>query len=858
MNFPTFHPAESSLPVAHVIEELLTALSRKGRAVLCAPPGGGKSTLVPPSLLGADFLHGKRILLLEPRRLAARNTAKRIAELLHTPLGEIVGCHTRFDHIGKKDIPIDVVTEGVLLKMLQNDPALTDVGIVIFDEFHERSIDADLGLALTLESASFLRDDLHILVMSATLDGEKVASLLRKDGEKENAPLILSHGKMFPVETFYRANDPKKLLAENVGNAVVEALNRYEGDILVFLPGEGEIRQCIRQMEKSFPDHEKMKLKFYPLYGNLPPEEQDEALQVSEKGYRKVIFSTSVAETSLTVEGVRIVIDSGLMRCSIYSPENAMDKLVTRRVSKASADQRRGRAGRTSSGVCIRLWHISEERGMLPYNVPGLLQEDLTSFALQIAQWGIRKDSLKDLKLLDEIPKGSIEQAWQFLAQTGALEEETGKITAYGKILSTYSLHPRLAHMVMCGEKMGKKVLACTLAALLQEKDIFINEEFSDIVLRLEYLADGGGEGQIKKNIDKNALFRIKNILKNDFGLHHDFSLKKEDIYSSFPGKLLARAFPDRIGKRIQGTSCEYLLANGKSCRLMENDLLNKEEYLCVASAEGLALVPRIRFCAALKVEDIPEEGKKKICESFWNSSSKCIEIFETEKIFSLTLNRKKLPSNTEKISLEERRETLFKGLRLHGAGVLPWSEREICIMQRSTFLHKYMADKFPYLTPETLLATMEEWLAPFITNSCSNIHSLSGNILRDAFDSLFDHNLKQELDRLAPERISVPTGSRIKVNYEQDPPRLAVKLQELFGMMDSPVIAGGRVKIVMEILSPAMRPIQVTSDLAGFWKSSYFLVRKEMRGRYPKHDWPEDPLSAVAHRGVRKPPQNH
>ncbi|MBO5759936.1 MAG: ATP-dependent helicase HrpB [Lentisphaeria bacterium] len=847
-----FDPAATQLPVAQIIEKLKTALSRRGRAVLCAPPGGGKSTLVPPSLLGADFLHGKRIIMLEPRRLAARNTAGRIAALLGTPLGEVVGCHTRFDHIGSKDVPIDVVTEGVFLRMLQNDPELTGVGLVIFDEFHERSIDADLGLAFALETASVLRNDLHILVMSATLDAEKVAALLKEDDSDEDVEIIVSEGRMYDVETFCNPPDPEKDLKENICNTVIKALNQYEGDVLVFLPGEGEIRQCMLFMEKRFPENGKDSLYFYPLYSNLSVEEQDMALRPSSPGKRKVIFATNVAETSLTVEGVRIVIDSGLVRKAVYSPGNGMNELITARISRSSADQRRGRAGRTAPGVCIRLWHISEERGMHAFDLPALLQADLASFVLQTARWGITASDIKNMKLLDLPPKGTLETAFELLCKLGALDKESGRITSYGKALSNYSLHPRLAHMVLAGEKMGKKTLACAIAALIQEKDILITKECADIAVRLQVLAEERKQNG-EYTIDHNGLFRVKNILKKEFHIQEK-ELKKEDIYSDFPGRLLAYAYPDRIGKKQEKGKNEYLLANGKYCKLFEEDLLNKEEYLCVASAEGLSAVPRIRLAAVLNVAYIPENLKETVYETFWNSTNKSIDAYECIKTSSLALSRKKIPANSEKIPMNQRIETLFKGLRLHGAGVLPWSERELSIMKRSSFLHKYIGEEFPLLSPENLLDTMEEWLAPFLTSSCNSVSALSGNILAVAFDSLFDYNLKSELDRLAPERICVPTSSKIKVDYDSDPPHLAVRLQELFGLMDTPGIAGGRVKIVMEILSPAMRPIQVTSDLANFWKSSYFLVRKEMRGRYPKHDWPEDPLSAVAHRGVRKP----
>ena len=399
---------------------------------------------------------------------------------------------------------------------------------------------------------------------------------------------------------------------------------------------------------------------------------------------------------------------------------------------------------------------------------------------------------------------------------------------------------------------MGKKALACALAALLQEKDILITQESCDMALRLQVLAATGNSARGMKT-DHGAVFRVKNILKNEFHIREN-ELNKEDIFSDYPGRLLVCAYPDRIGKRQEKGKNEYLLANGKSCKLPEGDLLNKEEYLCIVSAGGLAETPYIRLAAVFNEKYIPENLKETTVETLWNSANKAVDAYEITRIGSLAVTRKKIPANSEKISMKQRQETLFKGLRLHGAGVLPWSERELSIMKRSSFLHKYMGEDFPALSPEKLLDTMEEWLEPYLTSACNNVSALSGNVLAAAFDSLFDYNLMSELNRLAPERITVPTLSKIKVDYESDPPHLAVKLQELFGLMDTPCVAGGRVKIVMEILSPAMRPIQVTSDLAGFWKSSYFLVRKEMRGRYPKHDWPEDPIHAVAHRGVRKP----
>ena len=774
----------TGLPVEAVLDDLARALENSRCAVLCAAPGAGKSTVVPPSLLDAPFLRGGKILMLEPRRIAARSAGMRIAHLLGEKAGKRAGYRTRFETVAGPETRIEVITEGILTRMIQNDPALEGVSLLIFDEFHERSIHADLGLALALDACSALRDDLRILVMSATMDAARVSSLL------SDAPVVTSEGRLYDVRVFYRAPERGARLENEVRRAVIHALNHEEGDILVFLPGEYEIRAAIRAVEAAIPDAEERRLLLLPLYGNLPAREQDRALAEVPPPFRKVIFATPVAETSITVNGVRVIIDSGLVRVPRFSPKTAMNHLETVRISLASAEQRRGRAGRTAPGVCYRLWRPS----------------------------------------------------------LGALEAGSARLTPHGEKIAAFPLHPRLAHMILTARSRHLEGLACALAAVLSERDFLRDTPHSDIRERIVFL--GKDAPGLPPNADRAAFQRVKSVFRQLTGE----SFSQDDV--PYCGVLLAQAYPDRIARVRSPNSGEYVLANGTAAKLNPADSMASSEFLCAAQAEGTGKLPVIVLGAPLSLSEIEHVRKELVAEEAeveWNAETKSLEAAVTRRLGSIVLSRKSIPASSDRISQALRTETLIAGLRKEPLDSFPWSANERSLLSRAAFLRRVFGDDWPDLSEENLKATLETWLAPFLTERNTSLESLRGAVLAAAVENLLDFQKRRLLDALAPERIEVPSGSKIRVDYETEPPRLSVRLQEIFGMTESPRVADGRVAVVMDILSPAMRTVQVTSDLAGFWKDSYFLVRKEMRGRYPKHDWPEDPLRAEPHRGRTK-----
>lgn len=832
----------TGLPVEHSLNALEQALTQGRYAVLCAAPGAGKSTVVPPSLLDAPFLRGGKILMLEPRRIAARSTAKRIAHLLGETPGKRVGYRTRFETVAGKETKIEVITEGILTRMIQGDPALEGVDLLIFDEFHERSIHADLGLALALDSCSALRDDLRILVMSATLDASRVSALL------DDAPVITSEGRCHDVRTFYRPPEHGSRLEKDACRAVLHALNHEPGDILVFLPGEYEIRAAIRELESLLPDAKEQNLLILPLYGSLPPQEQDRALEEAPPPLRKIIFSTPVAETSITVNGVRIIIDSGFMRVPRFSAKTAMNRLETVRVSLASAEQRRGRAGRTAPGVCFRLWSPAEERGFAPFNAPEIMEADLAPLALELAKWGVSPEQADSLKWLDPPPRAKLEQAFALLRELGAVENGSVRLTPHGEKILEYPLHPRLAHMVLTAREKRLGGIAGALAAVLSERDFLRAAPHSDIRERLAFLSREERSGSA--GVDHAALQRVKTV----------FRQLTKDSFSSADmdrcGELLASAYPDRIARARCPNSGEYTLSNGTGAKLNPADNMVTQEFLCAPQVEGAGALPTVYLSAPLSQREIENRLAHLVKEGIeleWDAVSKSLSAARVKRIGSIVLSKKGISASSEQIPQEQRAAALLEALKKEPFDSLPWSANERSLITRISFLHRVLGDEWPDLSPEKLLSAPEEWLAPFLAPKNTSLESLRGDVLRNAVENIVDYRQRLALETLAPERIEVPSGSKIRVNYETEPPRLSVRLQELFGMTESPRVAGGRVAVVMDILSPAMRTVQVTSDLAGFWKESYFMVRKDMRGRYPKHDWPEDPLQATPHRGRTK-----
>ena len=822
------------LPVATAIPALARALGAHGVAVLQAPPGAGKTTLVPPALLGEEWLDGRRILMLEPRRLAARAAARHMARMRGEEVGGTIGYRVRHDTRVGPRTRIEVVTEGVLTRMLQEDPGLESAGLVIFDEFHERSIHADLGLALTLQSREVLRPDLRILVMSATLDGARVASLLG------GAPIITSEGRAHPVRIRYLGRAEALRIEGSVVAAARMALMETEGDVLVFLPGAGEIRRIAEQLESGLPRD----VRVAQLHGSLPPAEQDRALEPAGSGERKVVLATSIAQTSLTIEGVRVVIDAGLSRVPRFSPKSGMTRLETVRVSRASADQRAGRAGRVAAGICYRLWSEGEHASLLPHDTPEILEADLVPVALALAAAGAPDPS--ELAWLDPPPPAPFKGAVALLGTLGAFED--GRIAPRGREMARLPVHPRIAHMLLESARSGDGPTAADLAALLGERDIFRWSDGpppTDLRLRLDHLRDGRRSDSVA---DAGAVARVR-VEAAELRRTMKFSAGPSDADKA--GAVLALAYPDRIARRRPGAAPRYLLSNGTGAALDRGDALAPEEFLVVAETDGARPEARIMLALPIAREEIERElGALIVGEDLvaWDGASGAVVARRRRRLGAIVLDDAELRA----VDPELIRSAVIEGLGREGVASLPWSDAALRIRERVAFL-KRLDPAWPDLSDAELKATLQDWLGPRL-EGVRRRAELARVDLVPALLSLIPWELRSRFDALAPTHIVVPTGSRIPVDYS-DPsaPVLAVRLQEMFGLADTPTVGGGKVPVTLHLLSPAGRPVQVTRDLAGFWKSSYFDVRKDLRGRYPKHSWPEDPLSAEPTRRARR-----
>ena len=817
MSFDVLPP----LPVREKLPEIVAAFRQKGVLFLSAEPGAGKSTLVPPAFLleEPDWLAGKKIIMLEPRRIAARATAGRMAQLLGCPVGGKVGYRTGTETKVSGETRIEVVTEAILTRMIQHDPELPDVGLIIFDEFHERNIHADLGLALALDVRTNLREDLRIMVMSATLDLPSLKALI------PDAETIHVQGRVFPVRTIYSPVETAQ--AEQVAFTVRNAMNHFPGDALVFLPGEAEILQVQSALGET-DDFDVM-----PLYGNLPAEKQDRIFARSDR--RRVILSTAIAETSLTVEGVQIVIDCGWMRVPRFSPANGMNRLETLRVSLAAAEQRRGRAGRVTEGVCIRLWSETEERGFEAHRPPEIMESDLCELTLELLNWGVPPDQAGDLPFPDPPLPVHLEQAYAVLDDLGAVKD--GKLTDHGRELLKLPVHPRLGHMIL---KSGRSRTALQIAALLGERD-FLKCGTADISARLEAVGRNSGDPAIRYRI-RQTVDRLARIGKTG----------PEQVENA--GEYLAYAYPDRVAKRRdgQGGAVSYVLANGTVAELDREDVLTKYDYLAVGETTTLRGKTKIRLAAPLAEESLNLVlPVKERFEMNWDSAAKCVRAWKVRFYGSLVLDRKQVVDVPE----EELLAAFLEGIRKTGFAALGMSKNEQSFRERVTFLHKNgYEEQYPDFSEEGLMAGLEDWLGPYVSG-LKKLEDLKKLNYRTILEGALNVNDLLAMRQLAPEKFEVPSGSHITINYS-DPlqPTVSVRLQELFGLKKTPSLAGGRVPLLMDILSPAMRTVQKTRDLESFWKESYFLVRKDMRGRYPKHDWPEDPTAAIAHRGVRRP----
>ncbi len=819
-----------NLPIDDVLPGLRKALVISLRAVLQAPPGSGKTTCVPLALLAEPWLKGGRIIMLEPRRLAARAACRRMSAMLGQEVGGTVGYRIRRETQVGPATRIEVVTEGILTRMLQSDPALEGVGLIIFDEFHERSLNADLGLALCLDAQQALREDLRVLVMSATMDSDAVSRLLG------DAPVLSGQGKLFDVVTRYRSSVLRLKVAEEVAATIVQALGSDRGSLLAFLPGEAEIRRTAGLLAQlNLPPD----IAVLPLYGNLPREDQDRAIAPAPHGSRKVVLATSIAETSLTIEGVSIIVDSGLMRLPRFDARSAMTRLVTAPVTRASADQRRGRAGRTGPGICYRLWTEHQHGQLQEYNPPEIRSADLASFALELALWG--ETDINRLSWLDPPPAGALAQARVLLQELDALDSQY-RITEHGRRMAALPVHPRLGHMLVAGAQMGLGRQACLLAALLSERDILRfapGMKDADLRLRLEVLMDARSsiagctvERQLARQIRQQAA-DLQRLLQIPDGR----------ISLEATGSLLAHAYPDRIAMR-RGLDAGYLLAGGRGAQFDNYEPLSAQEFLVAAHLDGGLRSARIFLAAAYSRVELEEQFPEHVIQEdfvVWDHATRSVLARTRRRFGSLVLDDRPLHKpDPEKIA-----RALLEGIAEEGLHLLSWNRELRAWQERVLFLRRVLPEEeWPDVSDAALAGALELWLLPFLQgmNRAEHLQRLH---LKEALYGLLPWRAQKRLDELAPTHLEVPSGSRIALDYSGQEPVLAVRLQELFGLKETPRIAAGRTAVMLHLLSPAMRPMQVTRDLANFWAVTYFEVRRELLPRYPKHYWPENPLAA-------------
>ncbi|AZC59715.1 ATP-dependent helicase HrpB [Pseudomonas chlororaphis] len=834
----------NSLPIDEVLPALREALATRHEAVLEAPPGAGKTTRVPLALLNEPWLAGQRILMLEPRRLAARAAAERLASELGEKVGETVGYRIRLDSKVGPNTRIEVVTEGILTRRLQDDPALEGVGLLIFDEFHERSLDADLALALSLNGRDLFRDEqpLKILLMSATLEGERLAGLL------DDAPILRSEGRMFPVDVRWgRPFQPGEFIEPRLVQTIVEALNDESGSVLVFLPGQAEIRRVHQQLADAVG--ERPEILLCPLHGELDLAAQRAAIEPAPPGQRKVVLATNIAETSLTIDGVRVVVDAGLARVPRFDPGSGMTRLDTQRVSRASATQRAGRAGRLEPGVCYRLWSQDQHEQLAAYGSAEILQADLAGLALQLARWGVTP---AQLVWLDVPPGAAYAQAQDLLERLGALTAKAGedwKLTPHGQAMAELPAHPRIAHLLLRGQALGLANMACDVAALLGERDI-LRGGGADLHSRLVLLS---GEERAARGA-QGGVQRARQLARQYRGyLRGQPSQAVADPdHPRWLGALLALAYPDRVAQQRRPGGAEYRLANGRAALFSETDSLMKQPWLVIAdlgSRQGQR-EERIYLAADFDpalFDSVLAEQVRSVDQLDWDEREGVLRAERQRKVGELVLSREPLTGLDE----AARCQALVNLVRRKGLELLPWTpelrqwQARVALL-RQLDLEAKGESEWPDVSDAALLKSLESWLLPYL-GKVSRLSHFANLELAGIVHNLLPWPLPQRLDELAPHHLRVPSGSSIRLDYSEQPPILAVRLQELFGLAETPRIAGGRQVVKLHLLSPARRPVQVTQDLANFWRSTYAEVKKDLKGRYPKHYWPDDPLVAEA-----------
>ncbi len=826
-------------PVLDILPELKEKLQHNKLIILQAPPGAGKSTILPLHLLDETWLAGRKIVMLEPRRLATKAVAQRMSDLRQEKVGETIGYRVRFDTKVSTQTRIEVVTEGILTRMIQSDNSLDETGLLIFDEFHERSLHADLALALSLQIQQVLREDLRILIMSATLDGDQLSSALG------GVPIITSDGKQFPVEIKYSLHDSDTHISTQMVLAIRKALREQPGDILAFLPGAGEIRRTQQSLEEDG-----VRVSIHPLYGDLPFRQQQEAILPRSNGQRKIVLATSIAETSLTIEGIGIVIDGGLSRVPRFDPRSGLTRLETVRVTRDSADQRAGRSGRLGPGVCYRLWTEAVQRNLLLQRKPEILEADLASILLELSQWGIK--DVKELTWITTPPAGAVSQAKELLIQLDALDENG--ITQRGKKMLRLPTHPRIAHMLnitpgQSRSKRGDQALATDIAALLEERDPMEKESGADMTLRLEVLRKWrSGE---KVTADRNTLERIERLATN---WRRILNVEVDNTHPSNyeVGKLVMAAYPERIARQQGKQSDYYTMANGRVAKLPNHDPLIHEPWLCVTQLDAGQREAKIFLAAPVSEDDLVAISRETVTVS-WDEERNMVTAVLEKRVGGLILQGRPV----QKINVDEKSKVLFAIIRQKGLKMLGWSNDCVLLQARIQSLKRWRPEEdWPDVSDEHLLETLETWLSPHITTvyKQSELEKLDGKTI---LSNRLPWNLQNKLESLVPTRMSVPSGSHIGIQYFSDgrPPIMEVRLQEMFGLLETPTVNGGRTKILLHLLSPGYKPVQVTQDLKSFWQSTYHEVRKELRMRYPKHSWPEDPWTALAVRGVRPHP---
>lgn len=835
------------LPIDAILPELREALTKRHEVVLEAPPGAGKTTRTPLALLEEPWLGDQTILMLEPRRLAARAAAEQLARQLGEKPGETVGYRVRLDSCTSDLTRILVVTEGVLTRMLQSDPALEGVGLLIFDEFHERSLDADLGLALVLQGRELLREQppLKLLVMSATLDGAAIADLLN------DAPIVRSQGRSYPVKTIYTGNAAGEWIEPRVCKVIDQALSERSGSLLVFLPGQAEIRRVQTQLEPQLAGRDDLILA--PLYGDLTLSRQQQAITPAPVGKRKIVLATAIAETSLTIEGIEVVIDAGLSRQAAFDPASGMTRLHTTRVSAASATQRAGRAGRLAPGYCYRLWSEGQQEQLTPYTPPEILQADLAPLALSLLNWGV--DNPAELGWLDPPPKGAWQQALDLLRQLNACETlATGvtRLTAHGVKMARLPTHPRIAHMLVVAMRHGLTPPACDIAALLSERDP-LREVGCDLSLRLDWMRNENSEARGR---ERTALRQRLRQLSSRFKQICCTGAPEADPVTDpwhprWIGFLLAAAYPDRIARTRRNGGQHYRLSAGRGAELDSSDPLCRHPWLVVAELSGRQgdARDRIRLASPLEPELFERQLSALVTKQErveWDEDQERLIAESQQRVGELVLNRKALTTP----SPDARKQALLQLVRKKGLGLLPWNDTITLWRRRVAFCRTHGScdndsnrEEWPDLSDRALLESLEQWLSPWL-DEVSHINHFARLDLDAILKAQLPWPLRRQLDELAPERIRVPSGARLAIDYSESPPVLAVKLQEMFGCTATPGIGFG-VQLKLHLLSPARRPLQVTQDLAGFWQNGYPEVKKEMKGRYPKHPWPDNPLEA-------------